>query len=433
MKYYDTYRVFTPSQPAELTFIDREHVNDQLVDALRTPGKQIVVYGYSGSGKTTLLTNKINQLYEWYIPSQCTKGTTIEQLKLEAFDYLDKYYIPESQEQISSGISASLKARYLEIKSESKKQEDKTFRRIVPVQLSDQRLAEFVGEAKCCWKIEDFHKVEKNDKQRLAQIMKVFMDASVIYPTTKVIAIGAVGTGQEVVAYDKEMRNRLSEIHVPLMSIEELEMIIEKGESLLNIKFPIDLKNKIIVYSSGLGAVCHQLCLSMCTNNAIYQTTVNNYKFSNSDLEKAIDNYLHQNSASLKSSFDKATKISKGSVFGTRPILKTILSLTKELEKDELTPFEIHTEIQKENPTYPLNILRLYLNQLISGERDEILRYNKDADLYFFSNPFLKAYTELSFSKDFKKVSSKEFNRISADEIKAYLEAKKDMDDYLEI
>ncbi|SDY09473.1 hypothetical protein SAMN05444411_1233 [Lutibacter oricola] len=430
MKKYDTYRVFTPAQPAKLTFIDREIVNEQLVDALRTPGMQIVVYGYSGSGKTTLLTNKINQLYESYIPSQCTKGTTIDQLKLEAFDYLDRYYTTELNENVSNGISASLKSRYAEIKSESKKQEGKTIKRIVPIQLSDQRLAEFVGEAKCCWKIEDFHKVESDDKERLAQLMKVFMDSSMNYPTTKIIAIGAVGTGKEVVAYDKEMSNRLSEIPVPLMSLDELEMIIEKGEFLLNVKFLKEVKNRVIVYSSGLGAVCHQLCLSMCINNGIYETVEETHTFTDSDLDKAIDNYLQKNSSSLKSSYDKATKITKGTVYGIKPILKAILSLTKEKKKDELTPFEIHTEVQKENPTYPLNTVRLYLNQLISAERAEILRYNKDADVYFFSNPFFKAFTELSFSKDFKP-SKTDITRISADEIKAYLDAKKDMDEFL--
>ena len=47
--------VFTPTTPAKFAFVERQALNDQLVDALRTPGKQVVVYGPSGSGKTTLL------------------------------------------------------------------------------------------------------------------------------------------------------------------------------------------------------------------------------------------------------------------------------------------------------------------------------------------------------------------------------------------
>jgi Flp pilus assembly CpaF family ATPase len=55
---YKVVDVFTPTKPARYTFVERESINDKLVAALRTPGKQIVVYGYTGSGKTTLLETK---------------------------------------------------------------------------------------------------------------------------------------------------------------------------------------------------------------------------------------------------------------------------------------------------------------------------------------------------------------------------------------
>lgn len=70
MNNYLVKDVFTPTKPARITFIDRELINDRLVNALQMPGKQIIVYGHSGSGKTTLLLNKLNQLYEasYYVP-----------------------------------------------------------------------------------------------------------------------------------------------------------------------------------------------------------------------------------------------------------------------------------------------------------------------------------------------------------------------------
>ena len=64
---YRVIDVFTPTKPARYAFVERESINDKLVAALRTPGKQIVVYGYTGSGKTTLLENKLHQLYENHI------------------------------------------------------------------------------------------------------------------------------------------------------------------------------------------------------------------------------------------------------------------------------------------------------------------------------------------------------------------------------
>ena len=47
------------------------------------------------------------------------------------------------------------------------------------------------------------------------------MDKSADYPYLKIIALGAVNTGREVVEYDTEMRNRVSEIEVTLMKDPE--------------------------------------------------------------------------------------------------------------------------------------------------------------------------------------------------------------------
>ena len=109
-----------------------------------------------------------------------------------------------------------------------------------------------------------------------------------------------------------------------------------------------------------------------------------------------------------------------------------ILQAILKLKKEEVSASEILNELHKEHPKYPLNTLTTYLNQLISVEREEILRLNKDADLYFFSNPFLKAYAELAFSKE-SKPSSIGQNKISADEIRAWLLAKKEMESEFDI
>ncbi len=419
---FDTYDVFTPSQPAELTFVDRDDVNKQLVDSIRTPGKQLVIYGFSGSGKTTLINNKLNQLYSRVIESQCTKGTTIDQLKLEAFDSLNTYYIKELSNNKISEISSGLKIVYAEIKEASKIQNGEKLERIVPIQLTDKKLAELIGEAEACWKIEDFHKVDKDHKQRLAQIMKVFMDTSRTHKTTKIITIGAVGTGKEVVEYDNEMSERVSEIFVPLMFIEEIKDIIIKGETLLNVYFPEEIKNKITVYSNGLGSICHQLCLSMCTNNRIYETVDEKFHFTQSDLNLAITDYLNQKSATLKSTLDKAIKSSKKSTYGTKEILRVILKI----KKDEVSAQEIFKELCKEFPRYPSSTFTKFLKQLISSEREEVLRLNNDANTYYFSNPFQKAFIELTFSKEIQKKSIGTV-RITADELIAFIQAKKDI------
>ena len=208
------------------------------------------------------------------------------------------------------------------------------------------------------------------------------------------------------------------------MSIDELEDIIAKGENLLNVEFTKDIKNKINVYSHGLGAICHQLCLSMCTNKNIYETSEDKIVFSKTDLDLAISDYLKQKSATLKSTYDKAIKSSRKSKYGTKEILKAILKLKKE----EVSSNEILNELQKEYSNYPSSTLKNYLNQLISGEREEVLRFNNDSNKYFFSNPFQKAFIELTLNKESGRESG-EFLKISAKEILAFMRAKKDIED----
>ena len=76
------------------------------------------------------------------------------------------------------------------------------FTRFLPPQLTPQRLAVFCGAAKCCWVLEDFHKVPELEKTKMAQIMKVFMDTVVGLSNVKVVAIGAVDSAREVIKYD---------------------------------------------------------------------------------------------------------------------------------------------------------------------------------------------------------------------------------------
>ena len=54
--------------------------------------------------------------------------------------------------------------------------------RMLPAQLTPQRLGQFMGEAGYCWVLEDFHKINETEKTKIAQLMKVFMDMAVDRP-----------------------------------------------------------------------------------------------------------------------------------------------------------------------------------------------------------------------------------------------------------
>jgi Cdc6-like AAA superfamily ATPase len=385
--------VFTPATPARVSFVERESVNDKLVNALQTPGKQIVVYGHSGTGKTTLLVNKLDQLYSGHITTRCMKGTTVDELMIKAFDKLDQFYVAEQASTSKNSIDVGIEASYLNVKSQLKgtqqrEQSQKTLR-VLPIQLSAENLAAFLGEKELCWVIEDFHKVDDAEKTKLSQLMKVFMDCADDYPKVRIIAIGAVETARQVVEFDPEMRNRVSEIEVSLMTEAEISAVIDKGANALNLAFPDTLKRVIAKYSSGLGAACHDLCLKLCNAVGLIETSVDSVVITGDHFEKAITNYVEECSDSIRNQFEKAQKLTRKSSINHGEIILEALSHFDDLGVDR---FKLLKQIQKNSPSYSDPVLKKQLQSLLAESKGAVVKLSDNSGLYSFSNPLYRVY-----------------------------------------
>lgn len=390
--------VFTPATPATLTFVERVKINDRLVNAITTPGKQIIVYGYSGSGKTTLLNNKLSQIYENHITSRCISGMSLDGLIIDAFDQLSPYYQSENTTGTKSHKSMNFGAIFAAIpfgyaSSKDTNNENKNSRALPP-QLTAQNLARLFGEKSLCWVIEDFHKIADNDRRRLSQIMKVFMDMANDYKNLKVIAIGAVGTARQVVEYEPEMRNRVAEIYVELMNEEELSNIITKGGKLLNIRFPGDTTKAIIAYANGLPSVCHHLCLNTCLVAGVKETSGEAITIKKSEFEGGVRIYLDEASDTLKKDFEKALKYKHKKFNNPRIILKAL----SELPQEGVQRSEIYNHIRITEKNYPQGNLTLFLNNMLQNEG--MLRYDENSGKYSFIDPLYRAFAKVYFAAD---------------------------------
>lgn len=395
MEKYLTRDVFTPTKPARIAFIERDSINNKLVNSLNTPGKQVVIYGHSGTGKTTLLVNKLTQLYEKNITTRCMKGLKFEQLLLDAFDQLAQYYISEKSHISKSSLGTDLSANYLTLQAkiaalESKETGEK-HTRIIPPQLTAQTLGRFLGAQKACWVLEDFHKIDEAEKSKLSQLMKVFMDMADDYPELKIIAIGAVDTARQVVDYDNEMRNRVAEVHVSLMTESEISSIIAKGEKALNVTFNDSIKMLISKHSNGLASVCHHLCLNMCNAADIIETTINiePFSFNTEHFESAVKTYVEEASDSIKSAFDKAYKARRKTQYENANLIMEALC---RLSEGGAARSEIHQRIKQTEPKYPETNLKYLLPKLCTPEYGAIVRNDTNSGRYSFSDPIYRAY-----------------------------------------
>lgn len=397
---YQVRQVFTPSAPARVAFIERERINNKLVNALQTPGKQIVVYGHSGSGKTTLLVNKLHQTYERHLTTRCMTGVTFDQLVLDAFDQLSPYYISESGQANKKTGTVELCGTYKLIQGKLSgsitAEESQKETRILPPQLSPQNLARLIGASGCCWVLEDFHKIADAEKPRLSQLMKVFMDLSDDYPTLKIIALGAVDTARQVVDYDPEMKNRVAEIRVELMEPPEILEIIARGESALNITIPAHIKTSIANYSAGLASVCHHLCLNMCDAAGITQTSSEPYLIPADCFKEAMKLYVEEASDSIKSAFDRALRKERSNKFDNANI---ILRTLCQIDENGAARSDILKKIHETHPSFPNSNLEHYLKKLQLEAYGKLIRFSELSNCYSFSDPFYRVFAMVLYEK----------------------------------
>jgi len=390
--------VFTPATAATLTYVERIDLDIQISKALDIPGMQLVLHGHSGSGKTTILQNILRKRKMDFIVTNCTLDSTANQLILDAFDKLNPFYKSEKTTSRTIKAGFELKTEYqaleLILKSELGHEATEKLTRGLPMQLTPQRLAEFLGYANVVWIVEDFHKISAEESHKLSQILKVFVDTAFKYKNTKLITVGAVGTAREMINYGSELTNRISEIFIPLMTRYELESIIQKGEKLLSISFSEKARKDIIAFSNSLAAICHHLCYSICFNSGVQITQRTKRQFGESHMKGAVLDYLKQNSDSFKKTLDRALKSRDGRFDNTKNIL---LAFCKS-EKDELTKKEILSF--GPNKHFYSTTIKEYLELLTTPEYGEILRFDNNSGKFSFFNPFIKAYALMHFATE---------------------------------
>lgn len=406
MKTYKVREVFTPTSLADLNFVERMPTSNYLVDALRTPGMQIILYGESGSGKSTLMQHKLHQVYENHITTRCHKTLTFENLLLDAFDQLAPFYESSKAKTGNRSKGASLTADYFGIRSSLNAARSETSGveslRMLPPQLTPQRLAQLIGNASMCWVLDDFHKISMEEKINVSQTLKLFCDMSAEFPCVKIIAIGAVESARQVIQYDTEMRHRVSEIEVKLMEYDELRRILINGFRLMKLKATDRVIDQVSVFSGGLASVAHQFGLNICLESGIETSSSPKPRNSKKDgsaaditddeLRMARQRYIDESSDTLSAAFDKALGPPAGAKYDN---CRVILKVLSQGPVTGLTIREMLSDVQsmKGYEKYPRSNLSRYLNDLSNEKRGPLI-YLTGGARYRFIDPLHHVYAQ---------------------------------------
>jgi energy-coupling factor transporter ATP-binding protein EcfA2 len=379
--------------PARLNFVERPRVNDRLVEAVRTPGRQVIVYGESGSGKSTLVHKVLERLYPDHLISRCTSRTSYEDLIRDALDQLGQFY-NDSAEDKTGGSKATIGLDVSIFRSSLERQISKeslvTSRRVIAPETTAQRLGEFLGVRQLCWIIEDFHRTNGDTKKLMAEVLKVFSDLAASYPTLKIVLTGAVASARDVVQANIDMRNRVAEILVPLMTEPEIREIIDNGSQLLNVTFERAAVDYIESFSNGLPSIAHYVGLHACLTAGVDTKSDKFTRITLDYAKEAIGRYVEESSDSLKSKFSAALKTQRITHIDNPRVILGALAAAK---LHGLTEGEILERIRVRHPEYSSATLRRWLLKLCSDDRGNVICFSPDRR-FRFSEPVMHTFAQ---------------------------------------
>jgi hypothetical protein len=224
----------------EFTFVRPPNYNEILVD-IRSPGKPVIIEGQSGTGKTTVAKKILEQSF----PNQ-------------EFEYLT-----------------------------ARKTEDLC----KIIEISE-------GESTGRFIIDDFHRLENNIQENIANSIKISAEEPDHTHSLKVVIIGINKVGSELIFLVHDIAKRCG-IHKILPANEaRIGELISKGEEKLNIT--IGHYQDIWKESSGDYWLAQLLCQSICLINDLIETSDNkkNMSFDINELRLRVvlrleNNYLN--------------------------------------------------------------------------------------------------------------------------------------------
>lgn len=384
--------VFTPTVCASRNYIPRQRQEEKFLNNLTIPGMQIIVYGKSGSGKTTLVRNLLHKNQSGFITTKCESTTTFADIVLSGFDQLNPYFVSQKSHRESEKIDASISAEYLSISSSihstvSSEISD-SLQRIVPPQLTVERLAKMIGECGLIWVIEDFHKVQISEKNRLADLLKIFVDTANDYENTKVICIGVSDSAQELIKLNPDIAARVAQVSIPMLNSIEIQSIVTNGCSLLNLEMEESLQDKIVYYSDRLASLAHNMCLDICQGNHIERRSRKKRSLNDDQFKLAVQGFIDRNSDTLQVIYDTAVANELGWY-----ILKTFSSNSHE----KLRPTEILRRVNYSGKGFSIDQVKEKLDQF-STEPFKVLEKHINTGFYSIANPFWHAFLRMQFA-----------------------------------
>lgn len=388
-------QAFTPFAPIELPdfFAGRRDIIERVEDELRSPGRQVAIFGERGVGKTSLAT-----LLYFFTPLfddarvhivRCTTDDDFDSIIGQFLSHFGQDMALDTLERSRRG-EIGVEGRGFGFRRA--REERQTFRRLSDARsASTARLLEAFKDAGCLLIIDEYDRVEDTSThRRFAEVVKAFSDAR---SNSKIVIVGVAGTLTELVGQHQSLSRSLAQIRLDRMSFKELTEILKRGERRTEVRFSDWVAERIVRLADGFPQYVHLIALYasleairvLLDNPDATQITVGDEEY-HRGLERAIAASEH----SLVEAYETATVTTRKKSDIYEIILKA-MAMTAEPVVQVRELAEKASEMAGE-PVKP-GRLSTPLGNLTKG-RGQVLTKVRDG-YYRFTNPMLKAYVRL--------------------------------------
>jgi Cdc6-like AAA superfamily ATPase len=387
-------QAFRPFAPIDLPefFKGRQERVELLVSELRTPGRQVAIYGERGVGKTSLAMLAyffagFNDEETYFV--RCEGQSTYETIFGQFLEQAGAAYLPNGIETETSA-GAGLRTGPLSLlggrKTRLRQQPVDSARSVGPSVL----LGRF-QEREGLLILDEYDRVrDESTHTRLAETLKHFSDAN---SSTKIIVVGVAETLDQLMGEHQSLTRCLAQIKLDRMTSEELGEIIQTGEERAGMAFQETVRRKIIALSDGFPFYTHLLSKYAAeeAGKVLLRNSAAKVVVTETEYRKAIRRAIETAESALRENYQKAVVTVKRKT----EMFKYVLWAVGYSEHIEVQVKDIARNIGLLTGETPkVESLSTYLGPLTRPEKGQVLLRVRQG-YYKYANPLMRAYIRL--------------------------------------
>ena len=268
-----TKEVFGIQRNLPLNYVERE-ADETLRDSLDRE-HHVVIYGSSKQGKTSL--RKKNLKEDEYIIIHCSHKWDIYQLNINILKQAG-FEITVSEKKTTTG-KAKIKATFgfnLFTKAEAETEAEGSRAKEIEtkeLELDPEDVNDLIRALNGLnfdqfILLEDFHYLKPETQKDFAIELKAFHENS----NYSFVIIGVWLEENRLIALNGDLSGRVKSVNADHWDKKELQKLVNDGEFLLNVKFPVESINHLIEKSIRNVHVVQEVCYELCKENEIKET-----------------------------------------------------------------------------------------------------------------------------------------------------------------